>query len=51
MEVRLCVLREERLPSHVMEFGQRLKRLSEELGRYHGWGWKEWYREPKPKVE
>lgn len=49
IEVRLCVLRGERLLSHVVEFGQRLKRVGEELERYRGWGWKEWYGEPKLK--
>lgn len=47
--MRLCVLRGERLLSHVVEFGQRLKRVGEELERYRGWGWKEWYGEPKLK--
>lgn len=37
--------------SYVREFGQRLKRVSEFLGRYQGWGWREWYGEAKLKAE
>lgn len=50
MEVRLCTKRR-KVAVTCNGVWAVTQRLSEELGRCHGWGWKEWYGEPKPKVQ